>query len=117
MSDFPTFMKNPANRIASTSQNTVGIEGYVFDGADGSQMAFWRCNSDAVTAEHIHEFDEYFIVVEGSYFLTLNGQELHVGAGQECHIPRGTRISGRVTSGSRTIHMFGGQRARRAAVS
>ncbi len=117
MSDFPGFMKNPANRIASASQHTAGIEGYVFDGADGSQMAFWCCNSDAVTAEHIHEFDEYFIVVEGSYLLTLNGQERRVGPGQECHIPRGTRISGRVTAGTRTIHMFGGQRARRVSTS
>jgi hypothetical protein len=38
MNDFPEFMKNPANRIASGSQATPGVEGYVFDGADGSQM-------------------------------------------------------------------------------
>ena len=113
MRDFPTFMKNPANRIASTSQHTSGIEGYVFDGADGSQMAFWCCSRDAVTEEHIHKFDEYFIVVEGAYFLTLNGKEVRVEAGQECYIPRGTRIAGRVTAGTRTIHVFGGQRAKR----
>jgi quercetin dioxygenase-like cupin family protein len=89
----------------------------VFDGADGSQMAFWCCNRDAITGEHIHQFDEYLIVVEGSYVLTLNGQELRVDAGQECHIPRGPRISGRVSAGTRTIHMFGGQRTRRAAAS
>jgi hypothetical protein len=40
MHDFPTFMKNPANRIESASQHTAGIEGNIFDGADGSQMAF-----------------------------------------------------------------------------
>jgi len=41
MKDFPDFMKNPLNKIATESQYTPGIEGYVYDGADGSQMAFW----------------------------------------------------------------------------
>ena len=40
MDDFPAFMKNPLNRIAAASQYTEDIEGYVFDGADGSQVAF-----------------------------------------------------------------------------
>ncbi|HEY6562526.1 MAG TPA: cupin domain-containing protein [Polyangiaceae bacterium] len=114
MAEFPPFMKQPANRIALTSQYTSGTDGYVFDGADGSQMAFWECASNADTAEHEHPFDEYFIVVEGSYTVLLDGNEVHVGAGQECFIPRGSRVAGRVTAGTRTIHMFGGPRARRA---
>ena len=40
MNDFPEFMKNPAKKIATTAQATPGVEGYVFDGADGTQMAF-----------------------------------------------------------------------------
>jgi hypothetical protein len=40
MNEFPEFMKHPANRIATKDQATPGVEGYVFDGADGSQMAF-----------------------------------------------------------------------------
>jgi hypothetical protein len=40
MKEFPEFMKRPANRIATSSQATPGVEGYVFDGAEGSQMAF-----------------------------------------------------------------------------
>ena len=39
MPDFPSFMKKPATRIAPSSQYTQGVEGYVFDGADGSQDA------------------------------------------------------------------------------
>ncbi len=42
MDDFPEFMRAAANRIATQSQATPGVEGYVFDGADGSQMAFWN---------------------------------------------------------------------------
>ncbi|MEE8419299.1 MAG: hypothetical protein V3S02_04225 [Dehalococcoidales bacterium] len=41
MEEFPPFMRNPANKIAGTAQFTRGIQGYVYDGADDSQMAFW----------------------------------------------------------------------------
>jgi hypothetical protein len=43
MDDFPAFMQHAANRIAVSDNATPGVEGYVFDGADGSQMAFWTC--------------------------------------------------------------------------
>jgi mannose-6-phosphate isomerase-like protein (cupin superfamily) len=110
---FPAFMKNAANRIATSSQHTPGVDGFVFDGANGGQMAFWSVERDAVTAEHVHEFDEWFLVVEGSYTVTLNGDEVRVGAGQEYFIPKGTKIAGRVKAGTRTIHAFGGRRAER----
>lgn len=113
MNQFPAFMRHPANRIAARSQHTPGIEGYVFDGADGSQMAHWTASVDAETAEHIHPFDEWFLVIEGSYVLTLNGGEVRVEAGQEYFIAKGTRIAGRVTAGTRTVHAFGGRRAER----
>src|SRR6478735_742074 len=113
MQPFPTFMKSAVNRIPASSQHTAGIEGYVFDGADGTQIAFWECSADAHTAEHVHEFDEYFIVVEGCYTDTIDGRETVIRAGQECVIRRGATISGSVRAGTRTIHMFGGQRVNR----
>jgi quercetin dioxygenase-like cupin family protein len=116
MAHFPAFMKRPINQIARSAQHTEGIEGYVFDGADGSQMAFWECHADATTAEHVHPFDEYFIVVEGAYTLMLDGELRRVTAGQECFIPKGTRIKGEVSAGTRTIHVFGGPRAVRERV-
>jgi hypothetical protein len=67
MDDFPAFMKHAANRIAPAANATTGVEGYVFEGADGSQMAFWTCAQTARSAEHAHEFDEYMVVVEGCY--------------------------------------------------
>jgi len=115
MEEFPSFMKGASNRIASTSQHTTGIEGYVFDGADGTQVAFWECHADAKTEEHVHEFDEYFVVVAGCYTINIDGEEFRVGTGQECVIRRGTLISGSVVAGTRTIHMYGGHRADRAA--
>jgi mannose-6-phosphate isomerase-like protein (cupin superfamily) len=113
MDDFPQFMKHPANRIATSEQATPGVEGYVFDGADGSQMAFWNCRASAASAEHVHEFDEYMLVVEGCYTLIIDGKKIPVKAGEEYFIPHGVAHSGEVVGGTRTIHAFGGHRADR----
>ena len=59
MDNFPEFMKHPANKIAMSDQATPGVEGYVFDGRDGSQMAFWTCRETAASAPHAHDYDEY----------------------------------------------------------
>lgn len=114
MKDFPEFMKNSKNKIASATQYSKGIEGYVFDGADGSQMAFWTCALDGVSEEHSHDYDEYFIVVQGRYILIIDGRKIPVKAGQEYFIPKGVAHAGEYTAGTRTIHAFGGQRAKRA---
>jgi quercetin dioxygenase-like cupin family protein len=107
-------MKNPVNRIAVSSQHTPAIEGYVYDGADGSQMAFWTCRKAAKSAEHAHEYDEYMVVVEGSYILHIEGQCIGLKPGQEYFIPKGTPHGGEAVAGTRTIHAFGGTRATRA---
>ena len=116
MNDFPEFMKRPANKIASSSQATPGVEGYVFDGADGSQMAFWTCRETASSTPHVHEFDEYMLVVEGCYTLIIEGQRIPIQAGQEYLIPKGVQHSGEPAAGTRTIHAFGGRRANRAEI-
>ena len=113
MREFPEFMKQPVNRVAASSQSTPGIEGYVYDGADGSQMAFWTCPQTASSAPHVHEFDEYMVVVEGCYTLLIGDQRIPIRAGEEYHIPRGVRHSGEAAAGTRTIHAFGGHRANR----
>jgi mannose-6-phosphate isomerase-like protein (cupin superfamily) len=113
MEDFPEFMKDPANRIAGASQATPGVEGYVFDGGNGSQMAFWTCRETAASASHVHDYDEYMLVVQGCYILIINGERIPVKAGEEYLIPRGVPHSGEVLAGTRTIHSFGGHRADR----
>jgi len=35
------------HRIAAFSQHTPGVEVHVFDGFDGSEMAFWKVERDA----------------------------------------------------------------------
>ena len=113
MDSFPDFMKNPVNRIDSGSQYTKDIEGYVFDGADGSQMAFWTCRETAPSAPHVHDFDEYMIVVQGCYTLIFSDRRVMLRAGEEYFIPRGISHGGEVVAGTRTIHAFGGHRAKR----
>jgi mannose-6-phosphate isomerase-like protein (cupin superfamily) len=114
--NFPDFMKHAANRIATGSQATPGVEGYVFDGADGSQMAFWTCRESAASAPHGHEYDEYFVVVQGCYTLIIDGKRIPVRAGEEYFIPKGTWHGGEPIAGTRTIHAFGGRRAERVRV-
>jgi len=114
MDSFPEFMCRPANRIAASQQATPGVEGYVFDGADGSQMAFWTCRESAASATHAHEYDEYMMVVQGCYTLLIGGERIPVKAGEECVIPRGVVHGGEVVAGTRTIHAFGGHLADRA---
>jgi len=75
MQDFPSFMKNPKNRINTNDQNTPDIEGYFYNGADGSQMAFWTCYADRVSRKHTHEFDEYMVCVSGRYTVIMNDKE------------------------------------------
>jgi quercetin dioxygenase-like cupin family protein len=113
MDNFPEFMKHPANRVARSHQATSGVEGYVFDGEDGSQMAFWTCSNTAASAAHTHDYDEYMIVVQGCYTLIINGESIPVRAGEEYFIARGVPHSGEVLAGTRTIHAFGGHRADR----
>ena len=115
MTEFPEFMKAAANQIATTSQATPGVEGFVFDGADGSQMAFWTCRNTASSSAHVHDFDEYVVVVQGCYTLVIDGRKIPVHAGEEYFIPKGVPHSGEVLAGTRTIHAFGGHRADRTS--
>jgi quercetin dioxygenase-like cupin family protein len=113
MADFPSFVRNPANRIAASSQFTDHIEGYVFDGVDGSQVAFWTCRADRVSKEHAHDFDEYLLVIEGRCTVIIGETRTELWAGDEFVVSRGTKQRMEVAAGTRTMHVFGGKRADR----
>ncbi len=62
MDNFPKFMKHPENKTACLQQAVPGVQEYVFDGAAGSQMAFWTCADTASSATHIRDFDEFMLI-------------------------------------------------------
>jgi len=103
MKDFPEFMQHSANRIATGNQATPGVEGYVFDGVDGSQMAFWTCRETIASVPHAHDYDEYMLVVQGRYTLIIDANRIPLDAGDEYFIPRGVLHAGEVIAGTRTI--------------
>ena len=109
LGSFPAFLRSPANRVADTSLRIPGVEASVFDGADGTQLTLCHAQSDATTGEQWQDFDEYLAVLEGSYVLTINGMEIQLGAGRQFVVPRGARISGRFSAGTRTLHAFSGR--------
>jgi len=76
-------------------------------------MAFWTSRETAPSAAHVHDYDEYMLVVQGCYTLIIDGERIPVKAGEEYFIPRGVSHSGEVLAGTRTIHAFGGHRANR----
>jgi len=113
MEDFPDFMKNDKNRVGVKDQNTQDIIGFFYEGADGSQMAFWTCYSDKLSKVHTHEFDEYLVCVYGEYTVIIGDEETVLRPGNEFVIPKGTPHSSTRIAGTRTIHAFGGKRIQR----
>jgi quercetin dioxygenase-like cupin family protein len=111
MEDFPEFMRNPVNRIHSSSDFAHGLTGYVYDGADGSQLAFWTSPQAGAGAVHSHPFDEYVTVIQGRYTVFMEGRTIPLDPGQEILIPKGVPHHGERVAHTRTIHAFGGKRA------
>ena len=112
MTEFPQFMRNPINAVAS-HQKSIGAEGFIYDGADGSQVLIFQCATDGISKEHVHNFDEYFVVIQGEYTLGMQGRRIKLTAGQEYYIPKGVPHDGAFTAGTRTLNAFGGKRAER----
>jgi quercetin dioxygenase-like cupin family protein len=113
MQDFPEFMKSPKNRINQSDQHTRDVEGYYYEGTDGSQMAFWICHADRISASHFHEFDEYVVCIQGEYTVIIKGKQTTLKRGDEFFISKGTPHEGKCVAGTRTIHAFGGKRIQR----
>jgi quercetin dioxygenase-like cupin family protein len=113
MKRFPDFVTRPANRVASGPDPS--ISGHVFEGVDGVQVVFWECERGGVQAEHVHDFWEYALVVEGTFEGLVDGKPVRMGPGDECVIPPGVRHSGRYSTGYRAIDAFSARRVERLA--
>jgi quercetin dioxygenase-like cupin family protein len=112
--DFPDFMKNHKNRVENKDQYSKDIEGYYFEGNDGSQMAFWTAHTAGVSAMHTHPYDEYVVCVYGRYTVLIGGGEVILEHGDEFLIPKGTEHGCSRIAGTRSIHAFGGRRIQKS---
>lgn len=74
-------------------------------------MAHWICKRDGKSEEHVHAYDEYFVVLQGQYKLLINNETIQLNKGDEYFIPKRVPHAGEFTAGTRTIHCFGGRRA------
>jgi quercetin dioxygenase-like cupin family protein len=106
MKVFPEFMRNPADAIPQAFR-IYGIEGWLFKGSNGSNLALWQCPKSLTTEEHAHDFDEYTLVVEGEVRITVNGETHTLRAGQELVVPQGAVHTVVCEAGTRTINAFG----------
>ena len=102
-------MLTTANAVPSESQSD-GVKGWVYNGKDAKQTAYWLCEKDGESSIHTHDIDEYFMVIEGEYILQLEGRRIVLHKGDEYHISKGIPHSGKFRAGTRTFHCFGGKR-------
>ncbi len=110
MKKFPEFIRNEKNRVPDAPE---GMEGFVFDGADGSQIVLWENRSGGSVELHQHDFWEYCLVLEGRYEGVIDGKPVTLGPGDECLIPPGVPHKGTHSENYRAKDIFGGQRIKR----
>ncbi len=89
-------MRHPAWKDLSSTEQT------------GAKWRFGPVVQTAPSAEHVHEFDEYMVVVQGCYTVIIDGQRIPLNAGSEYSIPRGVTHSGEETAGTRIRRTPGG---------
>lgn len=116
MTEFPKFMRKKCNAVKMTRQ-AGGLKGYVFEGTDGTQIVFWQGTQGGTSVMHTHDYDEYAIVVQGTFTGTVGGKKVTLKAGDECFIPAGVPHDGTYSEDYRAIDAFGGQRVARASQS
>jgi len=107
-SAFPEFMKRSCNAVALDT--TTGMEGYVYEGVDGTQMVIWECPQGGKSEMHVHDFDEYAIVIQGTCVSNIGDKKVTLTAGDECFIPAGTPHDGVYSLNYRAIDAFGAKR-------
>ena len=107
MKHFPDFFKNEKNKVPNAPE---GMEGYVFESADGCQAIFWENVTGGSVPLQTHDFWEYAYVVEGWYVGVIDGKVIRLEPGDECLIPPGVPHKGKHSSNYRAIDIFGGPR-------
>lgn len=109
---FPAFMRHACNAVR-IGRRIRGLTGFVYEGADNVQLVIWESRSGGKSAPHTHDYDEYAVVVAGTFRGTIGGKPVTMVPGDECRIPAGTPHGGEYSIGYRAIDAFGGKRVER----
>ncbi|MGA1822326.1 MAG: cupin domain-containing protein [Thermoplasmatota archaeon] len=112
MEEFPEFLRNGMNAV-KPDQQSRGADGYIYDGIDGSQVILWQAEKEIITTLHTHDYDEWFLIVRGTFKGIIGEEEISMGPGDEILIPRGIPHRGSYSAGFRSIHGFSAKRADR----
>ena len=114
---FPApFMMGKANEVLADSRGG-GLHGWVYDGADRSQVALWIAEGGkgGYCVPHSHDYAEYCHVLSGWYRLEINGEDAGVlHAGDELYIEPGVVHAGWYSEDYRAIDGFEKRRFNRA---
>ena len=112
MDQFPAFMRRSCNKV-KLSKQAGNMEGYVFEGTDGSQMVIWHSRNGGRSEMHTHDYDEYCVVLQGTFVGSVGEETITMGPGDECVIPAGVPHDGEYSPDYRAIDAFGGPRVER----
>jgi hypothetical protein len=93
LKNFPAFMRRAANAV-KVGRRAKGLTGYLFEGVNGVQMVIWTGPAGGTSERHTHDFDEYAVVITGTFRGTVGGKRVKLGPGDECYIPAGTPHDG-----------------------
>ena len=112
MKKFPDFVMSAVNRVDAGPNPDMA--GSLFEGADEVQVVFWQSEAGGEQPEHVHDFWEYALVVEGTFDGVVDGKPVHLEPGDECAIPPGAVHKGTYSTGYRAIDAFAAKRVKRA---
>jgi len=110
MKNFPDFTKNDKNKAMEEKE---GMEGYIFDGADGSQAVLWEDVLGGEGSLHKHDYWEYFLVIKGNWDGFVGDKSIHLGPGDEYAVPPGVPHKGTHSPNYRSIDVFERKRFKR----
>lgn len=115
MNQFPEFMRKSCNKVKLSIQSGE-MEGHVFEGSDESQMVIWQSREGGRSETHTHDYDEYCVVVQGTFVGKVGQEMVTLGPGDECFIPAGVPHEGVYSTNYRAIDAFDGRRVERERV-
>jgi quercetin dioxygenase-like cupin family protein len=103
---YPNVIKN----LPEADIPSEGIKAWTLQG-ETHQLVFYQMETNAIIPEHIHEYAEWGMVIEGEIELTVEGKTRNVKKGDEWLTPARAKHKWASLTKSRVIGLFS-ERAR-----